>query len=351
MAHLRWSPLLVALLAFGSGCPSTPSSKDDGKPAASASAAAPAEVNLPGIDTSALTPRERREWSAQVSELLAPCSDTPVTIAQCVQEKRSCKACVPAAQFLLDKVRAGRSKKEREEAFALRFDPKKVKNIVLEGSPEVGPPDAPVTIVEWADFECPACRAYFPILDGLAKRFPNQVRLVYRFYPLSSHPHGEIAARAGAAALQQGKFWEMHHMMFEHQERLEQADLEGYAKELKLDLPKFRTEMTSEETTHRIEKDKKAAEDLGLTGTPMIYINGRHADLDILDDPVKDLEAWVKLDLEMAGVTPAPPPPKADDAAAPAASGSAAPAAGSAAPAAGSAAPAAGSAKPLAGKK
>src|SRR5262245_61787356 len=144
----RWLSLLTALvLVSGSTCRGS-SEPGENKPAASP------EVSLKGVDTSSLTPRERRELATQVSEILAPCPETPVSIAQCIQEQRPCKTCLPAAQLLLKQVRAGKTKKEREDAFIARFDPKKIRTIVTEGSPETGPPDAPVTLVEWADFEC-----------------------------------------------------------------------------------------------------------------------------------------------------------------------------------------------------
>ncbi|WP_437588407.1 DsbA family protein [Sorangium sp. So ce1000] len=344
MSFLRWMPPLLALLTIGvTGCPGNPSSSEP-KPAPSPEVS----VSLPGVDTSSLTPRERREWAAQVSELLSPCPDTPVSIAQCVKEQRSCKSCLPAAQLLLDQVKDGRSKKEREDAFHMRFDANKVKTLVTEGSPEMGPPDAPITIVEWADFECPFCRLMAPLLEQLVKRFDGQVRLVFKFYPLSAHVHGEPAARAATAALNQGKFWEMHHLLFENQEKLEQADLERYAQRLKLDMVKFRADLVSPEAKARIEKDKQQADGVGLEGTPLIFINGREVNLQLLTNPGEDLEAWIKLDLELLGKTPRPAPPKSAEAPA---AGSAIPAASatpaaSAAPAAGTSAPAGGAARP-----
>lgn len=326
MSFLRWMTLLLALLSISvTGCPNK-SDPSETKPAASP------EVSLAGVDTSSLTPRERREWGAQVSELLSPCPDTPVSIAQCVKEQRPCKACLPAAQLLLKLVKDGRSKKEREDAFHMRFDPKKVRTLVTEGSPEMGSPDAPITVVEWADFECPFCRLMSHPLEALVKRFDGQVRLVFKFYPLAAHPHGEPAARAAIAAMNQGKFWEMHHLLFENQDRLEASDLERYAQQLKLDLVKFRADFVSPETKARIEKDKKQAEEVGLEGTPLIFINGREVDLQLLSNPTQDLEDWVKLDLELLGMTPQLVSPK------PASSAAAAPASTSATPAAGSAA-------------
>jgi len=131
----------------------------------------------------------------------------------------------------------------------------------------------------------------------------------------------------------------MHHLLFDNQDKLEQSDLEGYAKQLKLDVGKFRSEMGSDDTVARITRDKRAADDVNLDSTPTVFINGREVNLQLLDDPVGDLVKWVKLDLEMAGVTPAAPPapaPSVSAEAAPSASGSAGPVLGaSAAPSAG----------------
>lgn len=301
MPLLRLAPALLALALFGGSTCRAKSDSGDTKPPVASSP----EVALPGIDTSSLTPRERREWAAQVSEILAPCKDVPVNVAQCVREKRRCPACLPAAQFLLRQVQAGRPKKDREDAYKARFDPSQIKTIITEGSPELGAPDAVVTIVEWADFQCPHCRTLAPVLEDLVHRFAGQAKFVFKFYPLSGHPRGEPAARAAVAAQNQGKFWDMHHLLFENQMALEQADLEKYAKQLGLDLPKFKADLVSKETGERVSKDKNQAESLGLQGTPLIYIGGREVDLSLLATDT-DLEDWVKLDIELAGKVPRP---------------------------------------------
>jgi protein-disulfide isomerase len=233
----------------------------------------------------------------------------PVSVAVCVKENRPCKACLPAAQLMIKLVQNGVAKKDRDELFRQRFDPKLVKTVVLDGSPEKGGgPDAPVTIVEWADFECPACQATHPIFDSLVERFPGQVRFVYKNYPLKEkHPHAEAAAKAAIAAGAQGKFWEMHHKLFASRGKLEQTDIEDYAKQLGLDIAKLRADMNAPATLERLEKDVKQAEGLGLSGTPFILINGREANDIFFNDP----EGWVKLDIELAGQTPKPAPPKA----------------------------------------
>jgi len=157
-----------------------------------------------------------------------------------VREARKCNKCLPAAELLLKQVRAGHSRSQAEDAFRARFSSDRIKSIDVSDSPSRGSSSAPVTIVEWADFECPHCRHAAPVFDKLVDDHPGKVRFVYKFYPLQAHVHGESAARAAVAATKQGKFWEMHHTLFEHQDALEPRDIEKYAKDVGLDLPSGR---------------------------------------------------------------------------------------------------------------
>ncbi|MCA9631615.1 MAG: thioredoxin domain-containing protein [Myxococcales bacterium] len=254
-------------------------------------------VELPGVDTSELTRREQREWSTYVSDLLAPCPDQPVSIAQCVKESRKCEACKPAADFLLTQVRRGRARSQAEAAFRVRFSTDEVKPIELGDSPSKGPKDAPVTVVEWADYECPHCGMMAPVLDQLVERFDGQVRFVFKNYPLSIHEHAEMAARAAVAAGKQGKFWEMHDLLFKKQATFTN-DFAHFAKELGLDVKKFLKDIESEDVADRVAKDKKEADKLGLEGTPMIYINGRNFTSGYFD-PKEDLDDFVKLEIKL----------------------------------------------------
>lgn len=275
------------------------------------------EVVLEGVDTAALTPREKKEWGVYVSEFLSPCQSVPVPIAQCVKEKRACSKCLPAAKFVLRGVKDGMTREQIEKSYKGRFDADKVKNVPIDGSPVKGPESAAVTIVEFADFECPHCGEVAPLIDKVVEGNKNNIRFVFKFYPLPSHPHADIAARAGAAAMKQGKFWEMHHAMFTNQRHLEQTDLDSYAKELGMDVSRFHADMQSPETTDRIAKDRKLGEDLQIGGTPTIFINGR------LFDGHQDMNEWIALDLQTAGVEGGGAKPTGSGSAAPAGSGSA----------------------------
>ncbi len=270
------------------------------------------DVALEGVDTSALTPREKKEWGIYVSEFLSPCQSVPVPIAQCVQEKRACAKCLPAAKFVLRGVKDGMTRELIEKSYKGRFESSGVKNVPIDGSPVRGPENAPITIVEFADFECPHCGEVAPAIDKLLEQHKNDVRFSFKFYPLPSHAHGEIAARAGAAAMKQNKFWEMHHALFTNQRHLEQTDLDSYAKELGIEVSRFHADMQANEATDRIAKDKKLGEDLQIGGTPTIFINGR------LFDGHQDMGEWITQELasikENGGAPPAPPPAASSDA-------------------------------------
>jgi protein-disulfide isomerase len=272
-----------------------------------------ATVQLEQVDTSGLTQREQSQWSAHVSELLAPCPDQPVSLAQCVRDKRPCDSCVPAAKFLVGQVKQGKAKAQVETAFRLRFSPDEVKSVDVGTSPFEGPADAPVTIVEWADFECPFCAAASPVLHQAVERFQPHVRLVYKYYPLSSHEHAEGAARAAASANKQGKFWDMHSKLFANQDNLERKSLLRLARELHLDEKRFTADLDSEAVADEVLKDRKQAEKFGLRGTPMIFINGRRFEIENFN-LAEDLDDWLKLEIQLVtGNTVEPTAAKAPD--------------------------------------
>ena len=113
--------------------------------------------------------------------------------------------------------------------------------------------------------------------------------------PLPKHTHADPAARAAIAAQNQNKFWEMHHKLFENQEHLEQSDLERYAKDVGLDMTKFKADLGTKDTDARLEADRKQADTLKIKGTPTIYINGREYDRS------QEIGDWLTMELELMG--------------------------------------------------
>jgi len=259
-------------------------------------------VVLDGVDTNQLTQREKKDWSGYVSEFISPCPNVPVPIAQCVKEKRECDKCVPAAKYLVKLVKDGMPREPLEKSYKNRFDPDKVMNVPIDGSPTKGPESAPLTVVEFADFQCPHCAQFAPLIDKVVEQRKNDVRFAYKFYVLGKFPNSENAARAAIAAGKQGKFWEMHHLIFANQDNLSQQGLDSMAKELGLDVGRFHADMQSPETADRIAKDRKLGEDLKIEGTPTLYINGRQF------DGHQDLNEWLNLELSMMGKQPSAAP-------------------------------------------
>jgi protein-disulfide isomerase len=142
-----------------------------------------------------------------------------------------------------------------------------------------GPADARVTLVEYGDYECPHCGRAHPIVKAVQKRMGSRLRFVFRNFPLSNaHPHAELAAVATEAASGQGKFWEMHDVIFENQGALERADLLGYARTLALDLDRFAAELDRDVHRARVREDFRSGVRSGVNGTPTFFINGARFD-------------------------------------------------------------------------
>lgn len=138
----------------------------------------------------------------------------------------------------------------------------------------VGPVDAPVTILEYGDFECPYCgRAERPLRE-VREAYSDLVRFVYRHFPItSSHPHAEAAAEAAEAAGAQGKFWPMHDLIFANQQALTDADLRRYAQQIGLDLDRFDRDMAEHTYRAQVREDFRSGIEDGVNGTPTIFIN------------------------------------------------------------------------------
>jgi protein-disulfide isomerase len=287
---LKLTKVLGLGLAAGACWGCRDSSASNGGEPSTPSAQVVAEVKdivLPGVDTSPMTPRERHAWSSLVTRLLAPCPTVPVPVAQCVQEKRTCGGCLQAAKWMARAVRDGASDDQIQHAYKDRFDPGSVRVLPVDGSPTKGPDDAPVTIVEFADFECPHCREAVGQIDAVLAAHPDKIHLVYKTYTLPFHVHGEPAARAAMAAGIQGKFWEMEHLLFERQQHLEDADLLRYAQMLKLDIARWKADVDSAAVKDRVSKDRSLGEEMKLKGTPTIYVNGRELDVE-QDESLED---------------------------------------------------------------
>jgi len=138
-----------------------------------------------------------------------------------------------------------------------------------------GNPEAAIELVEYGDYQCPHCGMAYPIIKQLQEAMGDKMKFVFRNFPLTnSHPDAMNAAVAAEAAGVQGKFWEMHDMIFEHQNRLLEDDLYAYAQQLGLNVEQFKNDMLSEKVITKVEDDFESGMRSGVNGTPSFFVNG-----------------------------------------------------------------------------
>jgi protein-disulfide isomerase len=175
---------------------------------------------------------------------------------------------------------------------------------VSERDHVAGPDNASVTLVEYGDYECPHCGRAYPIVKAVQRELGSQLRFVFRNLPLAEiHPHARHAAQAAEAAAAQGKFWEMHDMIFEHQHALEDADLVGYAKALGLDAEQVARELEAGTYAKRVRDDFRSGVRSGVNGTPTFFVNGER-----YEGPWENREAFVRALRDVATRTSAEAP-------------------------------------------
>ena len=144
----------------------------------------------------------------------------------------------------------------------------------------IGAPHAVATVVEYGDFECPNCKQAQPAVKMLLERFAGRVRFAFRHFPLEEvHPHALAAAEAAESAGGQGKFWEMHDLLFANQDHLKAADLQRYAERLGLDMARYVAEMDDQVYLQRVREQLRSGLDSGVRATPTFFVNGRIEDV------------------------------------------------------------------------
>lgn len=144
----------------------------------------------------------------------------------------------------------------------------------------IGPPDAAVTIVEYGDFECPNCKQAAPVCKLLLERFAGRIHFVYRHFPLEEvHAHALRAAEASEAAASQGKFWQMHDLLYANQSRLTLADLHGYAEDLGLDMRQYQDDMIHHTHAQLVRDDQQSGRESGVRATPTFFLNENICDV------------------------------------------------------------------------
>jgi protein-disulfide isomerase len=266
---------------------------------------AAADDELPGVDTSALTPAQRQVLLAVVKEEFCYCG-CPHTLAGCLKEHKSCKhaprMATLAARLAGRGLTAGEVLKALTEYYA-GFEKGKRARLDVKGfGPTLGGADAPVTIVEFSDFTCPYCQALRPELERFVKENAAEVRLHFKPFPLSSHPRSMEAALAAEWARAKGLFWPMHDHLFDHPHELSDEGLAAAARAVGGDPDDLAKALASGRDKPRVQGSMTEARAAGLAGTPTLYVNGRKFDLpmaprdapEVLRFTVDDEAEWSK---------------------------------------------------------
>jgi protein-disulfide isomerase len=252
-------------------------------PPATAPAAADAwktAETLGDVDLSGLTPVQKKAVLKILREEDCSCQCGMKT-AECIMKDTNCSYSRTIAKIAIQGVKDGKSLIEISklmDASPKAHRPKLLEapvTIAVDGAPVKGPADARITLVEFSDFECPFCSAAEKQVDIVMAAYPKDVKLIYKQFPLSMHPHAQMAAEASLAAGNQGKFWEMYDVLFKNYRHLSSDNIMIWAKDLGLDMNKFKADLVSGKYKAVVAKDLADGEAAGVYGTPSFYINGK----------------------------------------------------------------------------
>lgn len=251
-------------------------------------------TNLAGVDFTGLTPA--RKTVALKALRIQDCScGCGMRVAECRVKDPNCSYSRGLASITVGAIKAGKTETaaiadSKASKFGTRPEPKLLDDpvpIPTLGAPVLGPPSARITLVEFSDFQCPYCSKAVLQIAATLKAYPNDVRLIFKQYPLDSHPQAPISASASLAAHAQGKFWPMHDVLFANRPRLSRASILEWAKDLGLDMKRFTADMDSESIKKTVLRDQADGDKAGVEGTPTLFINGQKYNGDLAPETIK----------------------------------------------------------------
>lgn len=279
---MRSLPAVLYFLAALSLAAQTPQPNQPAKavPKTASPEAWKTSENLGNVDLSDLTPIQKRAVLKLLREQDCSCQ-CGMKAAECIIKDPNCTYSRALAKIAIEGVKDGKPLAEISklmDASPKAHRPKLLEDPVkidVAGAPVRGPEDARITLVEFSDFECPYCSAAMKEVEQIMAAYPKDIKLVYKQFPLDMHPHARMAAEASLAARDQGKFWEMYAILFKNFRRLSHDNILVFAKDIGLDLDKFRADLASGKYKAIIDKDIKDGDAAGVYGTPAFYINGK----------------------------------------------------------------------------
>jgi protein-disulfide isomerase len=252
-------------------------------------------TNLTAVDFSGLTPA-RKTLALKALRTQACTCGCDMKVAECRVKDPNCSFSRGLASVTVGAIKAGKTADEamaesKASKFGTRPTPKLLDDpvpIPTLGSPAMGPANARITLVEFSDFQCPYCSKAVMQINATLKAYPNDVRLIFKQYPLMElHPAASISAAAALAAHQQGKFWQMHDVMFANRPKLSRQSILVWAKEIGLDMNRFTADLDSDATKKAVLRDQADGDKAGVEGTPTVFINGQRYNGDLAPDAIK----------------------------------------------------------------
>jgi protein-disulfide isomerase len=247
-------------------------------------------TTLNGVDLSGLTPARKNTALKTLRNMGCTCG-CGMKVAECRVKDPNCSYSKGLAAAVTGALREGKNETAAlEAAKATRWghvpehkvldDPVQ---IPTQGSPVTGPANARITLVEFSDFQCPYCSKAAVQIADILKEYPKDVKLIFKQYPLDSHPQARISAQAALAAHHQGKFWQLHDLMFANRTKLSRAAIVAWAQQTGLDMKRFNADLDSDSVKKTLEHDIADGDKAGVEGTPTVYIDGQryNGDLDL----------------------------------------------------------------------
>jgi protein-disulfide isomerase len=251
-------------------------------------------TNLTAVDFTGLTPA-RKALALKTLRAQACTCGCDMKIAECRVKDPNCSYSRGLASVTVAALKAGKSADEAiAESKASKFGTRPTSKLLDDpvpiptlGSPVMGPANARITLVEFSDFQCPYCSKAVTQISATLKTYPNDVRLIFKQYPLDFHPQASISAAAALAAHQQGKFWPMHDVMFANRSKLSRVSILAWAQEIGLDMKRFTADLDSDATKKAILRDQADGDKAGVEGTPTVFLNGQKYNGDLAPDAIK----------------------------------------------------------------
>lgn len=236
-------------------------------------------TDLPGVDWQGMTGARRAAALKMLRTEQCACG-CDMKLAECRVKDHTCAVSKKLSNVVTKETAEGKTaaviqadlKKIAAEPAPVLEDPVKIS---IAGDPSRGPDNARVTLVEFSDFQCPYCSQAVAETKLLMNQFPKDVRLVFKQFPLDIHSQAQFLAEASLAAQAQGKFWEMHDLMYAGYPKVSRLIVMGYARKLGLDMNRFTAELDAHKYRARVHAEELQGEDAGVAGTPTFFLNGK----------------------------------------------------------------------------